>query len=128
MSIPSTGMLGRRNPLPSIHLSPSHDSHMAWAWVQHEKVKPRVKVDPRLEADWRMAQGRLQRLRRSSETRTNVPAGRSLLGLCSRVRVFTKKGDEKIFLLPWEEVGFIWGLKRMVIEALALNTSEGRTL
>lgn len=46
-------MLGRRNPLPSIHLGPSHDSHMAWAWGQHEKVKPHVKVDPRLEADWK---------------------------------------------------------------------------
>lgn len=62
VSIPFTGMLGRRNPLSSTHLGPSHDSHMAWAWVQHEKVKPHVKVDPRLEADWGMAQGRAQRL------------------------------------------------------------------
>lgn len=62
VSIPFTGMLGRRNPFPSTHLGPSHDSHMAWAWVQHEKVKPHVKVDPRLEADWGMAQGRAQRL------------------------------------------------------------------
>lgn len=31
VSIPSRGMLGRRHPLPSIHLGPSHDSHMAWA-------------------------------------------------------------------------------------------------
>lgn len=28
-SIPSTGMLGRRHPLPSIHLGSSHDPHMA---------------------------------------------------------------------------------------------------
>lgn len=97
VSIPSTGMLGRRNPLPSIHLGPSHDSHTAWAWVQPEKVKPHVKVDPRLEADSRMAQGRVQRLRRSSKARRNIPAGRSLLGLCSRVRVFTKKGMRNFF-------------------------------
>lgn len=90
-------MLGRRNPLPRIHLGPSHDLHMAWAWVQHEKAKPHVKVEPRLEADSRMTQGRVQRLRRSSKARENILRANSLLGLCSRMRVFTKKGMRNFF-------------------------------
>lgn len=95
VSIPSTSMLGRRHPLPSIHLGPSHDSHTAGAWVQHEKVKPHVKVESRLEADWGMAQGRVQRLWCSSKARRNIPAGRRLLGLRRRMRGFTKKGMRK---------------------------------
>lgn len=39
-----------------------------------------------------------------------------------------KEGDEKIFLLTWEEVGFIWGMKKGAIKELALNILEGRTL
>lgn len=39
-----------------------------------------------------------------------------------------KGGDEKIFLLTWEEVGFIWGMKKGAIKALASNILEGRTL
>lgn len=92
--------------------------------MQHGKVKPYTKADPRLGSGLRQATEALVLLNGSSEH----PSQEKALQAVQQDEGIYKERDKKFLLVIWEGVGLIWGTRKGVIKTFAFNISEARTL